>query len=152
MSAEAKAREKRAAEAFTTFDVNRDDSIDENELDMCLQNLGYEKEFIEANLQRLLQEHDQNTDGKLNLDEFIVLFNVLQDSLGGFRTRCSVARDRRTLLDTPRDIESNNRPTLPRLCSPPSLLVCAHHHLRSLLWSLHLVTLSPDSSRKACRR
>ena len=78
----AKLRERRTVDAFCRYDVNRDDSIDRSELETCLLDMGFDHQYVQANIQPMLSKYGRAAEcEKLNLDEFIALYNGLQDQL-----------------------------------------------------------------------
>lgn len=79
--AQAEAREAEAYEFFTSHDLDRNGSIDRDELVAVLNDLGLRGEGDDDSAMRTLvdkcmQEHDVNSDGKLSFSEFKLMYNA----------------------------------------------------------------------------
>ncbi|KAK8537589.1 hypothetical protein V6N13_096595 [Hibiscus sabdariffa] len=58
-------------EAFDVLDENNDGFIDADELRNALLSLGFIKESEEDDCQRMIKGFDDNSDGRIDLNEFL---------------------------------------------------------------------------------
>ena len=76
--------------SFRAFDVDGDDSLDAKELKAILQR-GTGKSMRDEDVQAIIDAFDKNSDGKLQLDEFVEAMTALDTSLSASTTNAATA-------------------------------------------------------------